>query len=178
MRFELLSYPKATNEKVGEPFNMLISTHAIAGINKKVDASKVTLAKEFFQFAFTNASNLQFTKITSCARPYTYTFPTGYLDGLNHWAKTLLQKYNEIQRCPEGSTNTMYIYNSFNFFNSEIFWESSIDGKLTGGIPTFILAKKGALLKDVNITAQQYFAGMSQYKTKTYWDNLYRNFYD
>ena len=178
MRFEMLSYPKATNEKVGEPLNMLISTHAISGINKKVAASKVALAKEFMKFSFTNESNLQFTKLTSCARVFEYDFPAGYLDGLNHWAKTLIKKYDEAQRCPEGSTNKMYIYNSFNFFNSEIFWESLIDGKQAGGIPTFILAKKGALIANVDVTAAQYFAGMSAYKTKDYWDKLYSQFYD
>ena len=177
MRFEMLSYPKATNEKVGEPWTMLISTHAISGINKKVAQSKVDLAKKFLKFAFTNESNLQFTKMTSCLRPLDYEFTSGYLNGLNYWTKTLIEKYDSVQRCPEGSTNTMYIYNSFNFFNSEIFWDSTIDGKETGGIPTFVLAKKGYLIKGVDINAQQYFTGMSTYKSKSYWDGLYSEYY-
>ena len=178
MRFEMLSFPKATNEKVGEPFNMLISTDAISGINKKIATSKIELAKEFMRFAFTNESNLRFTKITSCARVFKYDFPDGYLNELNYYAKKLIQKYDEVQRCPIGSTNKMYIYNSFNFFNSEIFWGATIDGKDTGGVPTFILAKKGLLIPNEDINAQRYFSGMSEYKTETYWNNQYSQYFD
>ncbi len=178
MRFEPLAFPKATNDKVGEDKISLVGTNSICGINSKIAQNKIVMAKEFVKFAFTNESNLMFTKTTSCARVFEYDFPDGYLDGLNHFARKLIENYNDSVKCPEGSTNFMYISNSFNLFNSEIFWGSVIDGKDTSGIPTFILAKKGQLLTGVDITAEQYFTGMSAFKTKDYWDTRYEKFYD
>ena len=178
MRFELLAFPKATNEKVGEERICLVGTDSVCGINSKIAQNKITMAKEFVKFAFTNESNLMFSKNTSCARIFEYDFKEGYLDGLNHFARNLIENYNSSVKCPVGSTNFMYISNSFDLFNSEIFWGSIIDGKDTSGIPTFILAKKGMLLKDVDITAEQYFMGMSAFKTKDYWDTRYSKFYN
>ena len=169
-RFKMMALPKATNEKVGEPFTVLVDSGSICAINANIASEKVAMAKEFVKFAFTNESNLQFTKITSCARPYTYDIPDGYLDGLNYFAKSVMRTYETAVRCFVGSENPMYIYNSFNFFNTENFWATKVNGS-ERNMPMTELVRNG-------VTAIEYFNGMQALKDQTYWDNRYVDYYD
>ena len=168
-RFKMLSFPKATNEKVGEPFTALISGDSICAINANIESAKERMAKEFVKFAFTNESNLQFTKITSCARPYEYDIPDGYLEGLNYFAQNVMKTYDTAERCFVGSENPMYISNAFNFFNQENFWSTKIDGSERNTPMTELVRN--------NVTAIEYFNGMQAMKDKTFWDNRYTDYY-
>ena len=169
-RFKMLSFPKATNDKVGEPFTVLMNSDSVCAINAKIDSSKIKMAKEFVKFAFTNASNLQFTKITSCIRPYEYDTPAGYKEGLNYFAKTVVETYETAEKCFVGSENNIYIYNSFNFFNQENFWSTTIGGD-DFDTPVVALAKSGK-------TAVEYFRGMSEFKSQDFWNRTYSNYFN
>ena len=169
-RFKMLSFPKATNDKVGEPFTILSDSSSICAINANINTSKIEMAKAFVKFAFTNASNLQFTKLTSCKRPYTYDLPDGYIDGLNYFAKSVVETYEKADICFVGSENKIYIYNAFSFFNTENFWATKISGD-DYNMPANALGK-------ANKTAIEYFRGMSEVKTKEFWDSRYADFYN
>lgn len=168
MKFQMMSFPKATVDKVGEPMTMSIDGTGICAINSKTPTWKVDLAKKFVRFAFTNESNLKFTEITSCLRDFDYTAPTGYLSN-NYFAKTLYQMSNSADRMLCASDNPMYLYNAVNFYNSEIFWSSQVGGTFYN-VPCTAMTKEGE-------SATTYFNGMKNYRTKSYWDTLYKDFY-
>ena len=85
MKFQMMAFPKATMQKVGEPMTMCIDGTSICAINSRTPSWKVDLAKKFVRFAFTNESNIKFTEITSCLRDFDYTEPSNYLQN-NYFA--------------------------------------------------------------------------------------------
>ncbi len=169
-RFKMLSFPKATNEKVGDPFTVLIDSTSVCAINASIPSSKIKMAKEFVKFAFTNASNLQFTKLTSCARPFDYEYSDGYLEGLNYFQKSVVETYAKASECFVGSKSKLYIYNSFDFFNMENFWATKI-GNSDFDMPVTAFARNGK-------TAIEYFNGLQKVKNKENWDYEYSRYYE
>ena len=168
MKFQMMAFPKATMEKVGEPMTMLIDGTSICAINSNTPSWKLDLAKKFIRFAFTNESNLKFTEITSCLRDFDYSAPTDYL-GNNYFAKNLYQMHTSAERLLTASDNPMYIYNAVNFYNSEIFWSSEVSGTFYN-VPCTAITKEGE-------NAITYFNGMKNYRDKDYWDGLYSDYY-
>ena len=168
LKFQMMSFPKATMDKVGETMTMMVDSTGICAINSKTPSWKHDLAKKFVRFAFTNESNLAFTKITSCLRDFNYTAPSDYLND-NYFARNLYEMSNKADRMLTASNNPMYLYNAVNFYNSEIFWSSEVGGTFYN-VPCTAMAKEGE-------TAITYFNGIKNYRTKSYWDGLYSDFY-
>lgn len=168
MKFQMMAFPKATMQKVGEPMTMCIDGTSICAINSRTPSWKVDLAKKFVRFAFTNESNIKFTEITSCLRDFDYTEPSNYLQN-NYFAKNLYEMNKSANRMLTASDNPMYIYNAVNFYNSEIFWSSEINGTLYN-VPCTAMVKE-------NVSAESYFNGMQNYRNKEDWDTLYSDYY-
>ena len=178
-KFKMLSFPKANNDKVGEPFTVLVDSTSMCAINANVKEDfKIEMAKEFVKFAFTNESNLQFTKLTSCARSCEYDFPEGYLDGLNFFAKSVIETNAAAEKCFVGSENPLFIYNSFDFFNTEHFWSSKVNKKVGNNYTVETVDTPMTELVRYDISAIEYFNGMQKFKSESYWTDRYKDYID
>ena len=169
-KFQKMSYPKATNEKVGEEkISYLYSSPYICMANANVDSNKVDMIKKFIKFAFTNESNLKFTEITNTTRTHEYDIPTGYTDKLSYYAKTVLEDMLNSTVCFGASSNKMYVNKSFSLFNPEIYWSTLINGD-EFYTPNQAFTHEGK-------TAIEYFNGLIKARDKAYWDRNYSDFY-
>ena len=168
-KFSMLSYPKADISQVGQKEILYSAEPSVCMLNSNIAENKIEWAKDFIQFAFTNESCLRFTEFTNAVHPYACTYPEGYLDGLHYYAKSIVERHANSIRLFGSDSSDMYVYNATDFYNSEIFWSSTING-VNESQPATLMGKMGA-------SAETYFNGMQAFRTKEYWDGLYSQYY-
>lgn len=168
-RFQMMAYPKATIDQVGEKEIIYTAEPSVCMINKSIADIKVEWAEKFVQFAFTNESCLRFTTFTNAVQPYTCEYPEGYLDSLHYYSKSIVERHANSEKVFGSDKGDMYIYNAMDFYNSEMFWTSTMNGK-NQSVPATSMGKEG-------VSAETYFNGMQAYRTETLWNSLYSQYF-
>ena len=168
-KFKMMSIPKATNEKVGEPYTKHVISSSVCMLNANIAQKKIDWALKFIKFAFTNESNLKFVEHTNTVRSYELDYDEGYLDNLGYFTKSLIEREESAVKLMQGDNNKMYVNKSGDFFTPAIVWLSNIDGT-EYEYPTYAYTKSG-------INAIKYFNGVQTAHNKTYWKNNYNGLY-
>lgn len=166
-KFAFMPLPKATEDKVGQK-TTLIDTHMSATfINANIKPEKIELAKLFVKFCHTNESLAEFTTTTGVTRGFNYDITEEQYNSLSYYSQSLydLRSRSDIGR--PFSNNELYKNNQGAFFHTDGFY-SKVD--IMYNVPSLAFKDKG-------LTAEQYFAGMKDYYTKSYWDGAYSKFY-
>lgn len=147
MKFGLMPFPKATDEKVGEKRTVVSINDSLCCINAKSSGVRLQLAKLFLQFCHTDESLADFTASTSVTKPFKYTMTDAQLSGLTHYGKELYDlKTNEnVDVVYPYSDSKVFLNNFASFHPSE--WSWTIN---EGKVPATIF-------KDKNMTSKQYF---------------------
>ena len=160
-RFGFMPLPKATQEKVGEDFNILEVNRSICFVNGNLEAKKATVVKEFLQFCHTNKSLAEFTSKTYTCKPYTYTMTEAELNAIPYWGRELYRMHNEANFMTTYSSAPLYQLNEnayTQYWNAEMF-KSSKSGN--GVVTEAMILNK--------VSAKDYFNGLAEYLTEARW---------
>ena len=160
-RFAFMPFPKENESLIGKQ-TVISLNESFCFINSK--CSNLELAKEFFKFAHTNANLSQFTAETSITRPLTYTIEKADESKLSYFGKSVMEmKENSDIIYPYSSV--LKIINNPGYFNMENWsWATKVSGKN-------YTAPFAAMLEN-EISAEQYFNGLSEQFKKSTWDAL------
>ena len=160
-RYSFMPLPKATQEKVGEDFNILEVNRSICFVNGNLEAKKATVVKEFLQFCHTNKSLAEFTSKTYTCKPYTYTMTEAELNAIPYWGRELYRMHNEANFMTTYSSAPLYQLNEnayTQYWNAEMF-KSSKSGN--GVVTEAMILNK--------VSAKDYFNGLAEYLTEARW---------
>ena len=168
-KFAMLGLPKATMDKVGEPFTFYDSNFAVIMMNARIDSKKVDLAYKFIKFIHTNDSLLEFTDITSTYKPYVYNITDEYKNSLNYFAKNIFEIHESAVKIYPISKNNLYINQAFNLFVSEEIL-TSIHNGITYNMPSYAI-------RNSNLSSVDYFKGVIKYHNQEYWNTKYDSWF-
>ena len=160
-RYSFMPLPKATQEKVGEDFNVLEVNRSICFVNGNLEAKKATVVKEFLQFCHTNKSLAEFTSKTYTCKPYEYTMTEAELNAIPYWGRELYRMHNEANFMTTYSSAPLYQLNEnayTQYWNAEMF-KSSKSGN--GVVTEAMILNK--------VSAKDYFNGLAEYLTEARW---------
>lgn len=123
-RFAFMPFPKATEEKVGENLTVANINSAII-VNGYIPKYKIELAKKFVQFAHTDVSMSEFSRLTSIMKPYDYKVSDEDYENMSYFGKSLSNVHDVADKVFLGSTNSVYKYNQaqltmYDMYNTEI----------------------------------------------------------
>ena len=162
-RFSFMPLPKATQDKVGEDFNILEVNRSICFVNGNLEEKKEKVVKEFLQFCHTNTSLAEFTSTTYTCKPYTYTMTEAELNAIPYWGRELYRMHNEANFMTTYSSSPLYQLNEnayTQYWNATMF-QSNV-GSTTYGVVT-----EAMILNKVSAT--DYFNGLADYLTEARW---------
>ncbi len=155
-RFKQLSLPKASIDKLGEKATIVDTGYQMAFIYSSIDENKKDIAKQFLQFCFTDAMNLQFTLDTSLPRPYTYTIGENDLKKITSYGKSLINVFENSNIVYPFSSSAYYKKNDQLLTPHTFFYSTVNNYKYTSIIP---------LIENANIS--QAFNGIYNYLEDT-----------
>lgn len=166
--FGFMPMPKISQAQVGERRTVVEDQFSFAFVNKKIqnNPTKVNLCKTFLQYANTDISLNEFTRITGAPKALNYEIDSATKNSLTPFSKDVLKYINDK------NTDVIHVYSSDTLFvsNSEKF---ALDNKFSvspyGSVGFNI--KKG-------ITAETLFNNLKAVNNKDYWDLNYSSFYN
>ena len=146
----MLPLPKATVDKVGEPYTFLERCVGDGFVNGNIEEHKRDLAKSFVQFMFTDESCLEYLQINSICMPINFDLGDAY-STLTPWGKNM---YDLTQNAV---TATMYSKSRIMQNYSSELWYSPNYTYLS-----FAMFNNCVLVKD-------YFNGLQKYWSEDAW---------
>lgn len=109
MRFGLLPLPKATSDKIGEPFTLATTEVTVGFVKSNIKASKIDLAKTFMKFVYADEQLAAFNTVSGMPASLSYTLSDAQYEELTGYEKSLYDvKDNAVLPY---STNPVYINN-------------------------------------------------------------------
>ena len=161
----LLPLPKATKEKVGEPFTVLERAVGDGFISASINPKKLDLAKSFVQFMFQNQSCKTYLEYDAQTRAVDFTITDDEYNALVPWAQTMYDlKKNAVIATMYSNSDIMRIYSSELWYSPNL-WNSIVDGE-THKYPTTAMINN-------KISGNAYFEGLSKYMNKAVWDSKF-----
>ncbi len=162
-RFAVMPIPKVDSDHLGS-FTIYEANFSMAFINANVEQWKQPLAKAFLQFVHTNESLIEFSKTTNTFRPFEYQMEQSDIDELTHWGRSLYDLHVSAKFVTPYDYNAVYLKNISTYANELDIWSSLVNKNALYNIPST------AMFND-NVTAKQYFEGLSNFWSKEYWDS-------
>ena len=166
-KFSFMPLPKATADKVGEPYTIQEANRSVCFVNGNLDASKEKVAFEFIQFCHTNKSLAEFTTTTLTCKPYTYTLTNDELNGMPFWGQELYRLHNEATFMTTYAKTPTYKANEGKFTEH---WNAIM-------YKTLVTVDKKTVEYEVltramfaGVSAKDYFVGLSTYLTPQRWE--------
>ena len=138
-------------------------------INAKIAPEKVELAKDFLRFCNSQQSLVEFTKITSTPKALSYGLSETEMNGLSYYAKNVLQ-LRETADIVYPLTKNSLVNSALMSFTSEYSWYTKVNGTSYNVVSTSI--------RDYNISAKDYFEGLSAYYTQSSWAESYSKYFN
>jgi hypothetical protein len=150
----MMSFPKATEDKVGEKNTLVEGLYCMSYIRGNLSGFKLDLAKKFLKFAYTNASLVDFATITSTPRGVKTTYTETDLSKMTYFGRSVINLANRSDVVFPVSTKPIYLANQ-STFNNKYTFVASIKGT-TYNDPTAILRPS-----DINHkSAKEFFLGI------------------
>lgn len=166
-RFAMMPLPKAPGQANDNSTVMdYLKSACFASAN--VAPEKVDLIKDFIQFCSTDASLVQFTKITSAPKSFNYAVPASETSNLSYYAKSVLNLCQKSDIVYPVSDNDLF-NSAMSTFDSDYRWNSTVNGNNYNIVSTAI--------KNNNISAKQYFEGLLTYNSKTKWETSFSKYF-
>ena len=147
-----MPYPKATEEQIGDPLILVDKNYSYGLINANISESKVTAAKTFLQYCYTDESMQEFTKETGLAKGLDYTLDEDTLSDMTYYQQQLWQ-FRSTATVLTPCANSDIFKNNMSTLRYQISWEATV-GNTPYNIPVNAMRNDG-------ITALQYFEGMA-----------------
>lgn len=168
-KFGFLPLPKATYEQIGSR-RTLVDNHFSLGwinANKVKTKEKITLAKTFLKFCYTDYSLEQFTIQSGLIKAINYDISQPAYDGLSEFSKQLWNLYESenVDVIYQYSKHPLYLNNPNAFKLIKSFTTNFGTGIFTG------IVKNGK-------TAKDYFEGINKYQTKARWEQNYSKYFE
>ena len=151
-RFGFMPYPKATEEQIGDPLILVDKNYSYGFINANISESKVTAAKTFLHYCYTDESMQEFTKETGLAKGLDYTLDEDTLSDMTYYQQQLWQ-FRSTATVLTPCANSDIFKNNMSTLRYQISWEATV-GNTPYNIPVNAMRNDG-------ITALQYFEGMA-----------------
>lgn len=163
-RFGTMPTPKATRDKVGEPFTRAQSTSTLCCINAHTvkDEKMLNLAKQFIRFCHTDEMLVEFNKITGSCKPYDYDLTDAEYESLSEYGK---QNYDLHKNAKLVFT---YSQHPINMADPNRF--SSCGDTFVSGINTYMTT---AFHNDKDLTAWSYFKTIVDEHNEKKWKDTY-----
>ena len=162
-RFGLMPLPKV--EETGD-YTILQLTGDIAFINAKIPEEKVSAAKAFLQFCYTEESLIEYTAVTNVCKAVDYSMGDRKSE-LSSWGQTMVDMHENAKKAVQDSASRIMQNYSTDLWYSPKLWLSTVSGE-TFTYPSTAMSGQG-------VTAQEYFEGLSTYWTETVWKNHFKN---
>ncbi len=163
-KFGMMPLPKATEDKVGEPFTVAeqYDSYIVLNANLKGKQDLIDLAYLFVEFVCSDAEMVKFTQSTGLPRALDYTMSEEELSALTYYERQVWDINTGAEIIYPYSAANIYRNNTRSLgFGYD--WEATVSGR-----PYNTPCK--AMAED-RITAQQYFLGHAI--TESAWRNLY-----
>lgn len=161
-KFAIMPIPKVDSDHLGR-FSIYEANFPMSFINAKVEKWKQPLAKAFLQFVHTDESLIEFTKITNTFKSFEYELDEDDLNDLTHWGRSLYHLHTTAEYITPYAYNELYLKNISTYANEVDIWATLVNGNTPYNIPTSAMFNN-------NVTARQYFDGLSKHWTKNNWD--------
>ena len=159
-RFGMLPLPKATADKVGEPYTFLERCVGDGFVNGNIEEYKRDLAKSFVQFMFTDESCLEYLQINSICMPINFDLGDAY-STLTPWGKNMYDlTQNAVTATMYSKSRIMQNYSTELWYSPNL-WLSKIGGS-TYTYPSFAMINNG-------VSAKDYFNGLQNYWSEDAW---------
>lgn len=165
-RYGFLPYPKSSADKLGK--NILEGNIGYCYINGNIKEEKKEVAKLFLQFAYTNESLAEFTKITGATKGVSYTLSDEQYDALSYWEKTVWKCRENSEMVYGFSTSPLYIGQS-NRFRHYLNLTSSKDGNTYDNIMKAF---------DAGLSAEEVFFSIGEKKNAAWWNQNFGSIID
>lgn len=170
-RTGFMPFPKATEEKIGEPLTVMSINNTEIFVKKNISDEKYELAKAFIQFILSDEGLNTFTKHTSCYMLYNYNLTEEVQKNITPFGKSLYDtKLNSVSVFP-ASKNPLWLSSSAFFtMHTNAYWNSSFT--LNGSSKT--ANSPITMFREKSLSVADYFKGCRKYAQ----DNWNRNFSD
>lgn len=166
-KFSFMPLPKATPEKVGEPYTVQETNRSVCFINGNLDSKKEKVAFEFIQFCHTNKSLAEFTTTTLTCKPYTYTLTQAEIDAMPFWGQELYKLHQQANFTVTYAKTPLYKANEGKFTEhwNAVMYKTivQVDGKKV----EYQLVTRAMFS---GVSAKDYFEGLSAYLTPQRWE--------
>lgn len=166
-RLGFLPLPKATSEKVGEPFTLLERSVGDGFIKKNIAENKKKAALSFLQYLFQKKSYTSFLTLDGETRAVDYDLSESELEGMDYWSKNIydLQK-NAVVATMYSNSKIMQNYPTQLWYSPNV-WKSTVSGT-TYDYPSTAMINAA-------VTAKNYFLGHQAYWTEGNWQSVFQN---
>ena len=168
-KFGLMPLPKATEDKVGDPYSVMEVNSSVCFVRGNVDKKKDALIKEFIQFCHTEESLREFTSITYTTKPFTYEMTQEEIDAMPYWGQEMYKIHNENSYVSSYSTSPIYKKNASKFTQiwQGTMFECTIGDKSYTNITNAMIP----LGNNVPVSAEEYFKGLAVGISADDWKN-------
>ncbi len=155
--FGFMPMPKASEEKVGETNTLMDHIYSICFMKANIAEYKREIALEFIMFVNSNESLVEYTTITNTPKALNYTLTEDELGSLTTFGRSVLELKANSDIVYPYSSHEVFINNQ-GLFQSIEMYRTEVNGQERQFVSSAI--------KDANITAEEYFAGMFGYYNK------------
>ena len=135
-------------------------------IVSKIDPAKIDAATAFLRYCHTDEALSEFTRITYTPRAFDYALTEADEDASNYYTKSLMEVKANSEIVLPYSKNSTFLNNTTTFWRYEYIWQSEIGGAEYNYPST--------AMRENNVTAEEYFNGLSAYWTESNWKNTLR----
>lgn len=161
----IMPLPKATKEQVGDPYTIYGDVGSLGFINSNCNATQLKVAKLFLQFVNTEVSLREFTVTTNTIKELKYSMTEEDLAQMTQFGRLLWNIKDGLNTVHRASKNPIFLN------NSSIFTIEGYDSKIgstTYNRPADQLRGNSS----DKISAADYFFGISNYYTQSWWNGL------
>lgn len=164
-KFGMMPLPKSSSDKLGEMTLLTYQGH-IGFINSHIAENKIDLAKAFLQYCYTEPALRTYTLTTNVCRPVEYSMGDDYEKLSSHGQICYDLHLSAKKVSMESASKINRNYNTEIWYAPNL-WLSNVNG-------TTYTYPSTAMING-NISAQDYFTGLSRYWTPEVWAATFKN---
>ena len=160
----IMPMPKASEDDLGRNV-MLDALITAAFIPSSITPEKVSIAKEFLKYCYTDASLREFTVTTGTLIGMDYDLTNEDKTELSHYTKSLVELKENSKLVYPISENEIYKRHQASFIQTNYGWETQVNNLRFSEPAAFY----GSTQLGSNQTAVDYFRNLYEFYSETYW---------
>jgi len=107
--FAFMPLPKATADKIGDPFTLATTDVTVGFVKSNIEASKINLAKTFMRFVYEDEQLKMFNMVSGLPASVNYTLSAEEIGRLDNFSRTIYNVKNNV--VSPYSSNQLYMNN-------------------------------------------------------------------